>query len=174
MANKLIILSGKQFSGKDTVAKILLEQLEGFRRIGLGDAIKIELGKQKGLTFDQIENDKATYRPELIELGNWGRAQDPDYWLNAIINSDGNIIVPDIRVEHEYNKFKQNGAFAIRVESSEEERAKRGTIVSGNDNTETALDKIEGWDYVIENDSTYDALLTNVDDLIQKINKFFA
>lgn len=174
MANKLIILSGKQFSGKDTVAKILLERLEGFRRIGLGDAIKIELGKRKGLTFDQIENDKATYRPELIELGNWGRAQDPDYWLNAIINSDGNIIVPDIRVEHEYNKFKQNGAFAIRVESSKEERAKRGTIVSEDDNTETALDKIEGWDFVIENDSTYEALLTNVDELIAEINKFFA
>ena len=45
MDRKIIIVSGKQFSGKDTVAKIFLELLPDFKRIGLGDAIKIEYGK---------------------------------------------------------------------------------------------------------------------------------
>ena len=58
MADKIIILSGKQYSGKDTAAKILLQNLTDFKRIGLGDAIKIEYGEQKGLTFEEIEKNK--------------------------------------------------------------------------------------------------------------------
>ena len=38
----ILVISGKQYSGKDTLAKILLEKLDGYKRIGLGDAIKIE------------------------------------------------------------------------------------------------------------------------------------
>ena len=81
MADKIIILSGKQYSGKDTAAKILLQNLTGFKRIGLGDAIKIEYGEQKGLTFDEIEQNKAIYRQDLINLGNKRRSEDKDYWI---------------------------------------------------------------------------------------------
>ena len=56
--NKIIIISGKQYSGKDTLAKILLEELSDFKRIGIGDAIKIEYGKMKNLTFEEIEKNK--------------------------------------------------------------------------------------------------------------------
>ena len=38
---KLIVLSGKQYSGKDTLAKLLLEEFKTFKRIGIGNAIKI-------------------------------------------------------------------------------------------------------------------------------------
>ena len=78
---QIIVISGKQYSGKDTLAKILLEKLDGFRRIGIGDAIKIEYGKRNDLSFEQIEKDKYLYRKDLIELGNWGRAQDSDFGL---------------------------------------------------------------------------------------------
>ena len=78
MAEQIIILSGKQYSGKDTVAKILLENLTNFKRIGLGDAIKIEYGEQKGLSFEEIEQNKAQYRQDLINLGNKRRSEDKD------------------------------------------------------------------------------------------------
>ena len=55
MAKKIIVLSGKQYSGKDTVAKILLEKLTGFRRVGIGDAIKLEYSKRTGLSVEEIE-----------------------------------------------------------------------------------------------------------------------
>ena len=47
MTKKIIVLSGKQFSGKDTVAKFLLEFLPNFKRIGIGDAIKLEYLSRK-------------------------------------------------------------------------------------------------------------------------------
>ncbi|MBQ2611643.1 hypothetical protein IJF81_04545 [bacterium] len=169
MADKIIIFSGKQFSGKDTAAKILLEKLPQFKRCAMGDIIKLTYGKEKGLTYEEIEKNKPLYRADLISLGNWGRSQDPDYWLKKIIEQDGNIIVTDVRVRHEYEVFKQAGAITIRVEASRETRAKRGTLVGEDDITEVDLDDINDWDFVIENNSTYDELCKKVSLIIENI-----
>lgn len=171
MADKIIIFSGKQYSGKDTVAKILLENLPEYKRFAMGDVIKLEYGKQKGLTYDEIEKNKPIYRQDLIDLGNWGRSQDPDYWLKKIISQDGKIIVTDVRVPHEYEVFKEAGAIAIRVEASRETRASRGELVGENDITETGLDNISDWDFVIENNSTYEDLKEKAIELVQKMHR---
>lgn len=172
--NKIIIVfSGKQFSGKDTVAKILLDKFKSFKRIGIADSIKMLYSKKTGLSLEEIEKNKPKYRQDLIDLGDWGRAQNPDYWLNSILEYQGNTIVTDIRVKHELDLFKNQGAFAIRVEATEEARSKRGSLVSKNDNTETALDNITDWDYIIQNNGTYEELLANTEDLIKMLkNKF--
>ena len=170
---KLIVFSGKQFSGKDTVAKILLERLTSFKRIGIGDAIKMMYSKKTGLTLEEIEQNKSVYRQDLIDLGDWGRAQDPDYWLNSIVAYEGNTIVTDIRVKHELDLFRSHGAFSIRVEATEEARSKRGVLASKDDATETQLDSITDWDYVIENNEGYEELLVNVEALIDTIKEKF-
>lgn len=167
----ILVISGKQYSGKDTLAKILLEKMPGFKRIGIGDAIKIEYGKQKNLTFEQIEKDKHLYRSDLIELGNWGRAKSPKYWLEKISDMD-KIIIPDVRMEFEADFFKQKGAFLIRVESTKENRNKRGTLIRENDPTETALDNYKNWNMVVENNSTYEALIQKADKVIENFNSF--
>lgn len=169
MVDKVIIFSGKQYSGKDTAAKIMLEKMPTFKRCAMGDIIKLTYGKEKGLTLDEIEKNKAQYRPDLIKLGNWGREQDPDYWLKKIIEQDGNIIVTDVRVKHEYDVFKSAGAIAIRVEATRETRAQRGTLVGENDITEVGLDNITNWDFVIDNNSDYESLKSQVLEIIQKI-----
>lgn len=171
MADKIIIFSGKQYSGKDTVAKIMLEAMPDYKRCAMGDIIKLTYGKQKGLTYDEIEKNKPVYRQDLINLGNWGRAQDPDYWLKKIIEQDGNIMVTDVRVPHEYEVFKNAGAVSIRVEASRETRMQRGTLIGETDITETGLDNITDWDYVIDNNSDYETLKTKTYVLIKKIKE---
>ena len=170
---KIIVISGKQYSGKDTVAKILLKELKTFTRIGIGDAIKLEYGKRKNLTFEQIESQKHLYRSDLIELGNWGRSQDEDFWLKKIIDFEGDVIVPDIRVEHEVELFKSHGAYLLRVEATHEARLSRGTITNENDNTEIALDNYKNWNYIIDNSQTEQDLRENTKPLIQNIKDFF-
>lgn len=169
MADNIIIFSGKQYSGKDTVAKILLEQMTDYKRFAMGDVIKLEYGKQKGLSYEEIEKNKSTYRPDLIELGNWGRSQDPDYWLKKIISQEGNIMVTDVRVQHEYDVFKSAGAVAIRVEASRDTRASRGELVGEGDVTEIGLDHIADWDFVIENNSDYETLRKKSLELSEKL-----
>lgn len=162
MAEKIIIFSGKQYSGKDTAGKIFLEELPDFHRCAMGDIIKFEYGKQHNLTYEEIEKNKSQYRAGLIELGNWGRSQSPDYWLEKIIESEGNIIVTDVRVEHEYEVFKKAGALTIRIEADRDVRAKRGELIGEKDITETGLDHIKNWDYVISNNSDYETFRQNV------------
>ena len=148
MADNIIIFSGKQYAGKDTAATY---------------------GAQKGLTYDEIEKNKAKYRSDLIVLGNWGREQDPDYWLKKIIKQKGDIIVTDVRVPHEYEVFKNAGAITIRVEATRETRAKRGQLVGENDITEVGLDNEKNWDYIIDNNSTYEHLKSQVEKIIDEI-----
>ena len=171
MADKIIIFSGKQYSGKDTVAKIMLKQMPNYKRCAMGDIIKLTYGKQKGLTYEQIEANKASYRADLIELGNWGRAQDPDYWLKKILEQDGNIMVTDVRVPHEYEIFKNAGAITIRVEADREIReARGGKLVGEDDITEIGLDYITKWDFVIDNNKDYPTLENEVRRIIERIN----
>ena len=170
---KLICLSGKQYSGKDTVAKIILEKFPDFVRIGIGDAIKIEYGKIHNLTYEEIEANKGKYRTGLIELGNKGRSIDPDFWLKKIIETDLNIVVTDVRLLHEAEVFKSAGAFLIRVEASHETRSKRGVITNAGDRTEVELDNYAKFDYIIDNNSTYDELLAKSEPLIEKLKIAF-
>lgn len=169
MADNIIIFSGKQYAGKDTAAKIMLDKMPNYRRCAMGDIIKLTYGAQKGLTYDEIEKNKAKYRSDLIVLGNWGREQDPDYWLKKIIKQKGNIVVTDVRVPHEYEVFKNAGAITIRVEATRETRAKRGQLVGENDITEVGLDNEKNWDYIIDNNSTYEYLKSQVEKIIDEI-----
>lgn len=169
MADRIIIFSGKQYSGKDTAAKILLEAMPDFRRCAMGDIIKLTYGAQNGLTYDEIEQNKAIYRQGLIDLGNWGRSQSPDYWLNKIVEQEGNIVVTDVRVPHEYEVFRRAGAIAIRVEATRETRASRGQLVGETDITEVGLDNVTDWDYVIDNNSDYENLKKQVQKIVEEI-----
>jgi prephenate dehydrogenase len=62
----------------------------------MGDIIKIEYGRLNNLTYGEIEANKSNYRQGLIDLGNWGRKQSPDFWLEKIIAQDGNIVITDV------------------------------------------------------------------------------
>ena len=58
MARRIIIFSGKQYSGKDTVAKIMLSQMSSFKRCAMGDIIKLTYAKEKNITYEEIEKNK--------------------------------------------------------------------------------------------------------------------
>lgn len=170
---KLIVISGKQYSGKDTLAKLLLSKLNGFRRIGIGDSIKIEYSRINNISFAEIEKNKHLYRNDLITLGNWGRSKNPDYWLSVTANMD-KIIVPDIRMKHEAEYFRNRGAFLIRVNSDLKNRSKRGVIVNPDDPTETDLDNYKDWNFIVENDSDIEALSKKADIVISLFTRFIA
>ena len=171
MADRIIIFSGKQYSGKDTAAKILMEAMPEFRRYAMGDIIKIEYAKKHGITFEAIEADKPKYRQGLIDLGNWGRAQNPDYWLEKIVAQEGNIVVTDVRIKHEYEVFKKAGAISIRIEADRNIReARGGKLVGEDDITEVDLDNIQDWDFLIDNNTDYETLRKNVLKIVEKLH----
>lgn len=86
-----------------------------------------------------------------------------------ILEQDGNIIVTDVRVPHEYEIFKNAGAISIRIEATQQTRAERGELVGENDITETGLDDIKDWDYLVTNDSNYENLKTQIEKIISNL-----
>lgn len=170
MAERIIIFSGKQYSGKDTAAKILMDALPSFKRCAMGDVIKLEYGRLNNVSYEEIEANKPKYRQGLIDLGNWGREQSPDYWLEKIIAQEGNIVVTDVRIKHEYELFKSAGAISIRIEADRDLReARGGKLVGEDDVTEVDLDNIQNWDYLIDNNKDYETLKKNVLKIVQKL-----
>ena len=166
----IITFSGKQYSGKDTAAKILMEAMPDFKRCAMGDIIKFEYGRLNNLTYEEIETNKTKYRQGLIDLGNWGRVQSPDYWLEKIIAQEGNIVVTDVRVKHEYKVFKKAGAISIRVEADRDIRELRGgKLIGEEDVTEIDLDNIQDWDFVIDNNKDYETLKLKVLEIVDKL-----
>ncbi|MFN8614511.1 MAG: hypothetical protein U0003_01190 [Vampirovibrionales bacterium] len=163
----LIGLSGKQYAGKDEAASILLRRIpelwhKSAQQRPIAATIKAAYAAQQGLSLTELETHKATHRPGLIALGNQGRKNDPDYWLNALLKEaeafDGVTIISDVRLPHEYQCLRRAGAYCIRVEASRAIRAQRGTLVSEEDPTECGLDSISDWDTVWVNESTPEAL----------------
>ena len=65
--------------------------------------------------------------------------------------------------------FKNAGAITIRVEANRETRLSRGELVGENDITEVGLDDIKDWDYVIDNNSTYEDLHNQVMQIIERL-----
>ena len=124
----------------------------------MGDIIKLEYGRLHNISYEEIEKNKQMYRQGLINLGNAGRNKSDDFWIKKIISEEGNIMVTDVRVPFEYETFKAAGAIAIRVECPRDLRAQRGTLIGEDDVTETGLDHITDWDYVVNNDSDYETL----------------
>lgn len=66
MVGKIIIFSGKQYSGKDTVAKIMLSQMPSFKRCAMGDIIKLTYAKEKNITYEEIDTEIIPWINEFI------------------------------------------------------------------------------------------------------------
>ncbi|MBY0450899.1 MAG: hypothetical protein K2X01_09780 [Cyanobacteria bacterium] len=153
---RIIAISGKQFSGKDVLADLLCQMFPGYQKKPIASAIKRRYAAAHDLSLEALETNKATHRPGLIAMGDWGRAQDPNYWLTALLEDAVPSIVSDMRLRHEYHFFRKRGAFCIRLNAERSVRETRGFLVSENDPTECDLDDIRDsdWDCVLENNGS--------------------
>ena len=78
-------------------------------------------------------------------------------------------MVTDVRVPFEYETFKKAGATSIRIECPREIRAQRGELIGEDDITETGLDNVLDWDFVIYNDSDLESLHKKAEELMEKL-----
>lgn len=154
----IIAISGKQYSGKDLLSSLLLKHLPHYTQLPLAQAIKATYAQQHSLTLEEVEHNKAHYRPGIIAIGDWGRAQDPDYWLKRVLNNPAPKIISDVRLKREYELLRDHQAFLIRLNADRAIRAQRGLIVSEEDPTERDLDKVTHWDAVFVNNGSIDEL----------------
>lgn len=119
-------ISGYKKSGKDSVAKILMNHLQPKHtvRIGFADALKEEIAVAIKQPVSYIEEHKDNFR---LILQGWGsdfrrNLHGNDYWvekwlhkLNGLPSSTYAVLVPDVRFPNEAKTILKVGGTIWRV-----------------------------------------------------------
>ncbi len=144
---KLIGITGKAGSGKDTVADIILQQYPGVKR-AMAKPIKDAFEAIFGFDPDSIsrlqkENIMPGFdfspRRAMQTLGTeWGRELDADIWIELahknlyfLIGKPGYLLIPDIRFQNEAAWVRAQGGILIHVERPDVQEVESHASESG-------------------------------------------
>ena len=166
---KIIGITGKRCSGKDTVYAALQGAALNIQRVAFADPLKAECAQALGITLEELEDGKATiFRPLLQWWGTeWRRNRfGEDYWINQMIaklegirNSslpDGTIVaITDCRFQNEVDMVRALGGKVVKVIRPGLPEDAYGAHVS------EAIDGLES-DLVLTNDKTLEDFYAEV------------
>lgn len=177
---KIILLSGKSASGKDTLATAMRKILENknYKCITLHFADLVKFYAEKYYNWDGVKDEYG--RTIIQQLGtNKVRALFPNYWAEAIskflavvANDFDYALVPDARFENEIDTIKlyNTNVYTIRIERFNQDKTPyynpAFTQEQLNHPSETSLDDYEDFDYTVEN---YDSDVLMLDDAANTI-----
>ncbi|KAI1280387.1 Phosphomevalonate kinase [Halotydeus destructor] len=179
----VVVLSGKRKGGKDYVATILDEAFEEKAFIRNAGPIKKMYTELKGYNYEEsltASSYKETFREDMVRWSEETRAKDPNIFLRKSIEENKAHekpvwILTDARrvTDLDYfdgQEFKDCKVIRIRIVADEDVRKARGYVFTpGIDDkqTECGLDEYTKWDYVIENNTTSEELVTKLRPIIE-------
>lgn len=154
----IIMITGKQRSGKTTAAKLLAQLTPSARAYALADALKIEyydtiFPGQTTTTpsgrirwVDRQKQDNPEIRGHLIRLGAERRAEDPEYWCKKVwekmqLDNPPVAIISDWRLPNESRFFgTRKGVNELRTLRIARADRSGYLLTNQDDESETALD----------------------------------
>lgn len=127
---KILLVSGKIFSGKDYTANSLVKR-NSWKKLSFADHLKLSCAEKynidsvlfythtgKSLKYDSTR----TYRDLLVETSYALKSKNQDYFVEKIIqqivpNKTSNFVIPDFRFPNEYTRIKQDlsGSFDVNT-----------------------------------------------------------
>ena len=166
----LIGISGKKRSGKDTVGAMVVEWLRkhycSATRVAFADQLKEEVARATGVSLEDIEVEKAHWRPMLqwwgVEFRRYYHGEN--YWIREMTKKligmeEAVAVITDVRLENEAEFVRKSGGLVVRVE--------REIDAQDSHSSEFGLDGYQHFREVIRNDGS-------LEDLQQKVGDFMA
>jgi phosphomevalonate kinase len=157
---RIIAISGKQRSGKDTLARMVKQcaPCQAFKIKSFATPIKQYYAEKHRISPDDVEVIKTDpeVRAELIKIGADGRAITPLYWVRRALIGFAPLIIPDLRFRNERDHLEGlQGAQVktVRLDVDREIRLGRGVLSNEDDLSECDLDDVQDWDFQIKNPS---------------------
>lgn len=175
---KLICITGKAGSGKDTMADRLWEN-HGFMKIALADPLRLAASSMFGINanyfFDREKKEEImdywgmSPRTMLQKLGTEAAKGTfgEDVWLKrwylsfSALKETDHVVVPDVRFEMEAYFFRRIGAVIVHLD-------RPGAGLSGESGKHASEQGIEqaAGDVSVTNNGTLDDLYAAVDKLV--------
>lgn len=175
---KIFLIAGKASSGKNTVAEIIKDYYKEKDKTSVITSYSkyIKLFAMELLDWDGLEENKP--RTFLQDLGSIVRnnIHNEYFFTNRMIddikiysNYVDNVIVSDIRLPLELSEIKNKYDFVYRIKVN---RNKENDLNDSQKNhpTETSIDKMNEFDYLIDNDSSLENLKRVVYSILDTIN----
>lgn len=175
---------GEIRSGKDTVAKMLVQE---FKKVNCARtdfyAFSTGIHEVIKMTMPELYSDGKP-RFALQHIGQSLREVKPDVWIDYLLNSSDyvfaelagrNIIVTDVRQANEAKRLQEEGYTIIKVTASQEARMARAE--AEGDNFDSAMFNHETeksvhecpFDYLIDNSSTLFDLKRQVHEVVRQV-----
>lgn len=175
MSMKVIAVSGHARHGKDTVAKMLQEQLEAD-----GNKVLIthyaDLLKYICKTFFGWDGKKNEDGRTLLQYVGTDvvREKNPNFWVDFVAdilcyfnNYWDFVIIPDTRFPNEFNRLKERGLDAVHLRVVRPDFVSPLTAEQQAHPSETALDDTEP-DYYIANSGDLDTLKSKITEWVME------
>ena len=178
---RLIGLSGRRGSGKDTVAQ-LIQQLQpehSWQVRSFGDSIKSVCAALTGedvLPYysqagkaELVPTFQRTRGEMLQQVGQALRVWEPLVWVDAFfagLPADTFVLVPDVRFANEADPIRARGGLMLRVEGDPLQQRGDGTR-DDNHLSETSMDNYPHFAATIYNTSSPDELRQQVQALLR-------
>lgn len=171
----IIGISGKRGSGKDTLAKFLIET--GYTKVSFASPLKAHVRDFFSWTTEHTDGAlKETVDPTwnvsprqvMIAVGQFYRTFDPLFWVKqAFKNIPVNTVISDVRFINEADYIRANGGIIVRLERKSELNIYKGVI---DDVSETQLDNYQ-FDVVLDAEKNIN--LTDLQNLAKELhNKY--
>lgn len=176
---RIVLISGKQGSGKTTLARLLQEELAHVCLMKFADPLYA--------MHDAVYSTLSTYgvkkpqRPDgtLLQLlgTDWGRVcLGPDIWSSiaaarvseALCGGSAIVVIDDLRFPNELTAFDRSQTLLVRLECPEATRAMRAEKWRNltSHPSEIGLDEFQGWDLVFSTSGN-----VTPEDICRKIKK---
>ena len=172
---RLLAISGKRFSGKDTFAGLVVEaarakgvRLQTYAFAAESKRLFVEEKRRAGVAvdLDRLTTDreyKERWRPELTAFTVRSIDADPLVFCRAVADrieaSTDPALVTDLRLKLELAHLRPRfDLHVLRMSRSDENRAASGWTndpVKDGHHTETELDDPSLWDEVVTNDGSH-------------------
>ena len=170
---EVVVLSGKRFSGKTTLANALVERVReggGVQLLHLSGALKRAYWAQttdaEAAADSERREVKERHRAAMIAFGEEARARDPYHWCRlawrdgVVEGGARRILVSDARRPVDLDFFRSLGACVhVRVQCTDAERVRRGWVweaVVDEGASECGLDDSPA-DVCVDGGGAYDA-----------------
>ena len=175
---KVICISGKAGSGKDTVARLVRQELTNFLGDGVANVVIIhyaDLLKFIAKEYFYWDGEKDEYGRDLLQkIGtNFVRAADENFWVDfvarflKIFEPIWDVaVIPDTRFANEIEVLSERGFNVYTIRVSRDDFSNKLTSEQRSHESETALDDYK-FDAVIDNNGTMSELRQKVSQVVK-------